>query len=381
MLATPEPPPAPPAAPPEHPRLPLTPASGPDALSLISLQCRHLAGGTGNGTSNGTGNGIGITTGTSTGSGRRRKQAAPRRGAEPWDPSFRGVTLRMRLGLPTGSAEGCRLLITARGSRLLAAQSVCLDPSLDHGLLRPSVWIHVWVPPDFWLPRPSVWMHPQTLSCPVRLSGCIPGLLCLAGCTSFRHPWNLGCIVCLSGCTSGHLGLLCPSVWPHLPSLQPLPHQTRVPFPFPTGDLAAPQGWDPPVPGVPHPGGGVPHSGAGPRFRGGPRTPPTPFSCRGLSRSRGSSPPAGPPRAGSSSEDDAPLAQGSKRCASCKTRRTPLWRAAENGTPLCNACGIRYKKYRVRCRRCWNIPGKSGTPRPQCPHCGERCHPAGGGRR
>ncbi|XP_075302059.1 GATA-type zinc finger protein 1 [Opisthocomus hoazin] len=103
--------------------------------------------------------------------------------------------------------------------------------------------------------------------------------------------------------------------------------------------------------------------------------------CLDPGRSGGRSPPSAPPGAGSSSEDDdAPLARGSKRCASCKTRRTPLWRAAENGTPLCNACGIRYKKYRVRCRRCWSIPGKSGTPRPRCPHCGERCHPAGGGR-
>ena len=30
-----------------------------------------------------------------------------------------------------------------------------------------------------------------------------------------------------------------------------------------------------------------------------------------------------------------------KTCASCHTRRTPLWRDAEDGTPLCNACGIR----------------------------------------
>ncbi|CAN0022505.1 unnamed protein product [Bubo scandiacus] len=216
LLAPPEPPAAPPAAPPEHPGLPPVPTSGPDTLSLISLQCRHLAGGTSNGP--GTGPGHGSGTGPGTGSGRRRKQATPQRGAEPRDPSFRGVTLRMRLGLPTGSTEGCHLLITARGGR-------------------------------------------------------------------------------------------------------------------------AP------------------------------------------SRSRGCSPSAGPPGVGSSSEDDAPFAQGNKRCASCKTRRTPLWRAAENGTPLCNACGIRYKKYRVRCRRCWNIPGKSGTPRPRCPHCGERCHPAAGGRR
>ncbi|XP_062617749.1 uncharacterized protein LOC134279369 [Saccostrea cucullata] len=30
-----------------------------------------------------------------------------------------------------------------------------------------------------------------------------------------------------------------------------------------------------------------------------------------------------------------------KICASCGTHRTPLWRDADDGTPLCNACGIR----------------------------------------
>ncbi|XP_072259155.1 GATA-type zinc finger protein 1 [Pyxicephalus adspersus] len=49
-----------------------------------------------------------------------------------------------------------------------------------------------------------------------------------------------------------------------------------------------------------------------------------------------------------------------KRCASCKTQKTPLWRDAEDGTPLCNACGIRYKKYGMRCGECWNIPKKDG---------------------
>ena len=30
-----------------------------------------------------------------------------------------------------------------------------------------------------------------------------------------------------------------------------------------------------------------------------------------------------------------------KQCASCCNKKTPLWRDAEDGTPLCNACGIR----------------------------------------
>ncbi|XP_006813549.1 uncharacterized protein LOC102807996 [Saccoglossus kowalevskii] len=60
-----------------------------------------------------------------------------------------------------------------------------------------------------------------------------------------------------------------------------------------------------------------------------------------------------------------------KQCASCSTRSTPLWRDAEDGTPLCNACGIRYKKYRVRCSYCWHIPKKDGKSYPNCARCGD----------
>ncbi|XP_075773901.1 GATA-type zinc finger protein 1 [Pelodiscus sinensis] len=87
-------------------------------------------------------------------------------------------------------------------------------------------------------------------------------------------------------------------------------------------------------------------------------------------------------RASSSEEDqDSPSAQSSKSCASCQTRKTPLWRIAEDGTPLCNACGIRYKKYRVRCSRCWTIPRKSGKLHSRCSNCGERLHTAGAQQR
>ncbi|XP_046335929.1 GATA-type zinc finger protein 1-like isoform X1 [Haliotis rufescens] len=61
---------------------------------------------------------------------------------------------------------------------------------------------------------------------------------------------------------------------------------------------------------------------------------------------------------------------GAKVCASCGTRRTPLWRDAEDGTPLCNACGIRYRKYRVRCSKCWHIPKKDSKTYPSCSVCG-----------
>ncbi|XP_072847646.2 GATA-type zinc finger protein 1 [Pogona vitticeps] len=76
----------------------------------------------------------------------------------------------------------------------------------------------------------------------------------------------------------------------------------------------------------------------------------------------------------SEEEDGCPSAHRNKRCASCKTRKTPLWRDAEDGTPLCNACGIRYKKYRIRCFRCWNIPKHGGKPYSHCSNCGGRLH-------
>nr|XP_056706466.1 GATA-type zinc finger protein 1 [Euleptes europaea] len=66
----------------------------------------------------------------------------------------------------------------------------------------------------------------------------------------------------------------------------------------------------------------------------------------------------------------------SKCCASCKTRKTPQWRDAEDGTPLCNACGIRYKKYRIRCFQCWNIPKHGGKPCSHCSSCGDKFHTA-----
>ncbi|XP_071329417.1 GATA-type zinc finger protein 1 isoform X1 [Trachinotus anak] len=74
----------------------------------------------------------------------------------------------------------------------------------------------------------------------------------------------------------------------------------------------------------------------------------------------------------SSDEESDPTTAVSKDkvCASCCTRKTPMWRDAEDGTPLCNACGIRYKKYRVRCVNCWHIPRKEGNSNSCCLKCG-----------
>ncbi|XP_048452029.1 GATA-type zinc finger protein 1 [Rhincodon typus] len=73
----------------------------------------------------------------------------------------------------------------------------------------------------------------------------------------------------------------------------------------------------------------------------------------------------------SSSEEDSPNAVYGKSCVSCGTGKTPLWRDAEDGTPLCNACGIRYKKYRIRCSNCWHIPKKEGLAFVRCLRCGD----------
>ena len=59
-----------------------------------------------------------------------------------------------------------------------------------------------------------------------------------------------------------------------------------------------------------------------------------------------------------------------KICASCKTKKTPLWRDAEDGTPYCNACGIRFKKYRVCCPICSYIPRKDEKFGNTCCQCG-----------
>ncbi|XP_070247158.1 GATA-type zinc finger protein 1-like [Myotis yumanensis] len=83
------------------------------------------------------------------------------------------------------------------------------------------------------------------------------------------------------------------------------------------------------------------------------------------SSSRSQAPPTGPEANPGGSE-----ALGPRRCASCRTQRTPLWRDAEDGTPLCNACGIRYKKYGTRCSSCWLVPRKNVQPKKLCGRCG-----------
>ncbi|XP_043769970.1 GATA-type zinc finger protein 1 isoform X1 [Cervus elaphus] len=57
--------------------------------------------------------------------------------------------------------------------------------------------------------------------------------------------------------------------------------------------------------------------------------------------SRSPEPPAPGPARGPEANSGGSEALAPRRCASCRTERTPLWRDAEDGTPLCNACGTR----------------------------------------
>ncbi|XP_061088570.1 GATA-type zinc finger protein 1 isoform X2 [Conger conger] len=66
---------------------------------------------------------------------------------------------------------------------------------------------------------------------------------------------------------------------------------------------------------------------------------------KSIRRARGSRPrPFANSLKTSSSEEDSDSSSlcKNKMCASCNTKKTPLWRDAEDGTPLCNACGIRH---------------------------------------
>lgn len=59
-----------------------------------------------------------------------------------------------------------------------------------------------------------------------------------------------------------------------------------------------------------------------------------------------------------------------KRCESCGTRKTPYWRDGWGlGVALCNACGIRFHKYRKVCETCSCIAKKDEKGHLHCPKC------------
>eukprot|EP01147_Barroeca_monosierra_P000409 gene409-3755_t len=60
---------------------------------------------------------------------------------------------------------------------------------------------------------------------------------------------------------------------------------------------------------------------------------------------------------------------GPKRCGCCGTTNTPLWRDLTRELPLCNACGIRFKKYGLICQKCNYVPCKQERDLPCCKRC------------
>lgn len=57
-------------------------------------------------------------------------------------------------------------------------------------------------------------------------------------------------------------------------------------------------------------------------------------------------------------------------CASCGVTKTPYWRDAwgEN-ISLCNACGLRYAKFKKRCSSCYYVPRKEDKTSRSCSQC------------
>lgn len=60
-----------------------------------------------------------------------------------------------------------------------------------------------------------------------------------------------------------------------------------------------------------------------------------------------------------------------KECESCCTSETLIWRDTEEGVSLCNACGIRWRKYHYRCIECWYIPMQGELDQVNCASCGK----------
>jgi hypothetical protein len=67
-----------------------------------------------------------------------------------------------------------------------------------------------------------------------------------------------------------------------------------------------------------------------------------------------------------------PIYQGKRECAACFTKKTPYWRNSWDDLLLCNACGIRYHKYRIYCKKCKYVPRKEERGLKSCPRCFER---------
>ena len=60
----------------------------------------------------------------------------------------------------------------------------------------------------------------------------------------------------------------------------------------------------------------------------------------------------------------------SRICSSCGTSKTPYWRDGWGGpVVLCNACGLRYQKFKKYCWTCKYIPRKEEHSSERCANC------------
>lgn len=71
-----------------------------------------------------------------------------------------------------------------------------------------------------------------------------------------------------------------------------------------------------------------------------------------------------------------PGARKNKQCACCGATSTPLWRDIGKELPLCNACGIRWKKYGIVCDNCQYVPCKQERESKICMRCNSKLAPA-----
>jgi len=64
---------------------------------------------------------------------------------------------------------------------------------------------------------------------------------------------------------------------------------------------------------------------------------------------------------------------GVMECASCGVHKSPYWHREHTNTLrvlLCNACGIRFKKYKQSCGECTYVFRREEQSESHCPHCG-----------
>lgn len=64
------------------------------------------------------------------------------------------------------------------------------------------------------------------------------------------------------------------------------------------------------------------------------------------------------------------LQHGERSCASCGATKTPYWREAwGDNIVLCNACGLRFSKFKKRCSLCHYVPRKEDKNNRCCSQC------------